>query len=112
VAVHHPLTAQTRKFLDFSPGVVYDGATPEIQPAMDIIKALRELHAERKRLNILIASLEAQSVARKRGAPQTLGRRGRKSMSAAERLEVSRRMTMYWEARRAQQSNATSASAS
>jgi hypothetical protein len=111
VAVHRPLTAQARKFLDFFAGVVYDGATPEIQPAMDIIKALRELHAERKRLNILIASLEAQSVARKRGAP-TPGRRGRKSMSAAERLEVSRRMTMYWEARRAQQSNATSASAS
>jgi len=87
---------------------------------MDIIKALRELHAERKRLNILIASLEAQlAAARKRGAPKTPGRRGRKSMSAAERREVSKRMTLYWEARRAQlrelqdqpqQSNSTSAS--
>ena len=71
---------------------------------MDIIKALRELHAERKRLNILIASLEAQvAAARKRGAVRkSPGRRGRKSMSAAEREEVSKRMTLYWEARRAQ----------
>jgi hypothetical protein len=70
---------------------------------MDIIKVLRELHAERKRLNILIASLEAQlAAARKGGAVRSLGRRGRKSMSAAERQEVSKRMTLYWEARRAQ----------
>jgi len=89
---------------------------------MDIIKALRELHAERKRLNAIIASLEAQSaVARKRGGRTKAapGRRGRKSMSAAERLAVSKRMTLYWEARRAQlrdvenqvqQSNSTTAS--
>jgi septal ring factor EnvC (AmiA/AmiB activator) len=71
---------------------------------MDIIKALRELHAERKRLNILIASLEAQvAAARKRGAVRkSPGRRGRKSMSAAEREEVSKRMTLYWEVRRAE----------
>jgi septal ring factor EnvC (AmiA/AmiB activator) len=78
---------------------------PRSQSAMDIIKALRELHAERKRLTSLIASLEAQLAAarkqrkRLRKSPQ---RRGRKSMSAAERLEVSKRMTLYWEARRAQ----------
>jgi hypothetical protein len=70
---------------------------------MDIIKALRELHAERKRLNILIASLEAQVASgRKRDVAKRPGRRGRKSMSAAERREVSKRMTLYWEARRAQ----------
>ena len=72
---------------------------------MDIIKALRELHAERKRLNSIIASLEAQLVvARKKGgrAKAAPGRRGRKSMSAVERLAVSKRMTLYWEARRAQ----------
>jgi hypothetical protein len=33
------------------------------------------------------------------GKPQA--RRGRKSMSAEERLEVSRRMSAYWAARRA-----------
>jgi septal ring factor EnvC (AmiA/AmiB activator) len=71
---------------------------------MDIIKALRELHAERKRLNSLIASLEAQAAAARKQAParKSPGRRGRKSMSAAERLKVSKRMTLYWEARRAQ----------
>lgn len=72
---------------------------------MDIIKALRELHAERKRLNSIIASLEAQvAAARKKGGrPKAApSRRGRKSMSAAERLAVSKRMTLYWEARRAQ----------
>jgi hypothetical protein len=91
------------------------------QYAMDIIKALRELHAERKRLNGLIASLEARlAVARNHGSVRkSPARRGRKSMSAAERLEVSKRMTLYWEARRAQlreiqdprqQSNITSVS--
>jgi septal ring factor EnvC (AmiA/AmiB activator) len=70
---------------------------------MDIIKALRELHAERKRLDSVIASLEAQLAARKKAATRKPpGRRGRKSMSAAERLAVSKRMTLYWEARRAQ----------
>jgi hypothetical protein len=71
---------------------------------MDIIKALRELHAEHKRLNSIIASLEAQLVTRKKsGRPKAApGRRGRKSMSPAERLAVSKRMTLYWEARRAQ----------
>jgi hypothetical protein len=77
---------------------------PRSHSAMDIIKALRELHAERKRLNSVIASLETRLVgARKAGAARKgPGRRGRKSMSAAERLEVSKRMTLYWEARRAQ----------
>ena len=71
---------------------------------MDIIKVLRELHAERKRIDAVIASLEAQTRSgRKASSSQkTPGRRGRKSMSAAERLKVSERMTQYWEARRAQ----------
>jgi hypothetical protein len=87
---------------------------------MDILKTLRELHAERKRLDSVIAALEAQqSAGRKRGTPaKTPGRRGRKSMSAAERQAVSKRMRLYWEARRAQssadspmeQTNSTSAS--
>jgi hypothetical protein len=88
---------------------------------MDIVKALRELYQEKKRLDAAIASLEAR-VNAGRGTSTTKGRRGRKSMSAAERLQVSRRMTLYWEARRAQlrppqgpsgggqQANSTSAS--
>ena len=62
---------------------------------MDVNKALRELHEEKRRLDITIAALEA------RLGNGSRGRRGRKSMSAAERLEVSRRMSKYWEARRA-----------
>jgi len=90
---------------------------------MDIVKALRELYNEKKRLDAAIAALEARGRAAKTGSPakRAKGRRGRKSMSAAERLEVSKRMTLYWEARRAklhqppgssqdQQSNTTSAS--
>jgi hypothetical protein len=71
---------------------------------MDIVKALRELYTEKKRLDGAIAALEARIAAARNGsrAKPARGRRGRKSMSAAERLEVSRRMTLYWEARRAQ----------
>jgi hypothetical protein len=71
---------------------------------MDIIKALRELHAERNRLDAIIAALEVQMAASRKGssARKPMGRRGRKSMSAAERLKVSERMTQYWESRRAQ----------
>jgi hypothetical protein len=71
---------------------------------MDIIKALHDLHAEKKRLDSMIAALEARLAAKRKQstARKSPGRRGRKSMSAAERLEVSKRMTLYWEARRAQ----------
>jgi hypothetical protein len=73
---------------------------------MDILKALRDLYNEKKRLDVAISSLEARLKATGK-VPRTKparGRRGRKSMSAAERLEVSKRMTLYWEARRAQTS--------
>jgi hypothetical protein len=71
---------------------------------MDIVKALRELYNEKKRLDVAISSLEARVKAARGGsrAKPAAGRRGRKSMSAAEREEVSKRMTLYWEARRAQ----------
>ena len=64
---------------------------------MDVNKALRELHEEKRRLDITIAALEA----RLRNGARSHRRRGRKSMSAEERQEVSRRMSKYWEARRA-----------
>ena len=67
---------------------------------MDLDAALRELVREWKRIKRAIARLEAQQ-------PQVelrrTGRRGRKSMSPEERLEVSRRMTEYWRARRARE---------
>ncbi len=68
---------------------------------MDILKALRELYHEKKQLDLAISLLEARL--RGAGKGKTVrGRRGRKSMSPAERLEVSKRMTLYWETRRAQ----------
>ena len=71
---------------------------------MDLIKALRELHAEKKRLDTVIAALEAQiATSGRRGSSKPAPRRrGRKSMNAAERLAVSKRMTLYWESRRNQ----------
>jgi len=95
---------KTTKLLDFFSVLVYDGGTPNSSGAMDIVKALRELYNEKKRLDAAIASLEARIRAAHAGSARkpAKGRRGRKSMSAAERLEVSRRMTLYWEARRAQ----------
>lgn len=65
---------------------------------MDVNKALRELHEEKRRLDSAIAALEG----RVRSMSRTRAHRGRKSMSAEERREVSKRMTKYWERRRAQ----------
>jgi hypothetical protein len=64
---------------------------------MDVNKTLRELHQEKRRLDLTIAALEA----RLGNATRTQRRRGRKSMSPEERQEVSKRMSKYWEARRA-----------
>jgi hypothetical protein len=71
---------------------------------MDILKALRDLYNEKKRLDVAISSLEARLKAVRKGSTTkpSRGRRGRKSMSEAERQEVSKRMTLYWETRRAQ----------
>jgi hypothetical protein len=94
----------TTKLLDFSCVVVYDRGTPKALLTMDIAKALRELYNEKKRLDATIAALEAGIKATRTGSAgkSAKGRRGRKSMSAAERLEVSKRMTLYWQSRRAQ----------
>ncbi len=64
---------------------------------MDVNKTLRELHEEKRRLDLTIAALEA----RLGNTTRTKRRRGRKSMSPEERQEVSKRMSKYWEARRA-----------
>jgi hypothetical protein len=66
---------------------------------MDVIKTLRELYEEKRRLDAVIASLEANLEAQ---AAKPARRRGRKSMSPQERSKVSRRMRRYWENRRAQ----------
>lgn len=68
---------------------------------MDIQKALRELYAEKKRLDSVITALESKVKAPSRQKPGNTGRRGRRSMNPAERQEVSKRMTDYWAAKRA-----------
>jgi hypothetical protein len=66
---------------------------------MDVNKALRQLYDEKKRLDEAIRALEGRQRIMSEGAPAR-SRRGRKSMSAEERLEVSRRMSAYWANRR------------
>jgi len=61
---------------------------------MDINKTLQELYSQKARLETAIAALE--ELQRSRATPPNGRRRGRKSMSAAERMEVSARMTRYW----------------
>jgi hypothetical protein len=64
---------------------------------MDFWKALRDLHEERRRLDTLIANLDALS--RGHGSPRRTAR-GRKSMPPEERRIVSERMRAYWLRRR------------
>jgi len=65
---------------------------------MDVNKTLRELYAEKRRIDAMIASLENR-LAKQHG--KSVGRRGRTSMTADERQMVSQRMKLYWESRRA-----------
>lgn len=70
--------------------------------AVDLYKAIRSLYEEKKRLDRLIQSLEriqARAAAVQSVKPKA--RRGRRGMSAEERLEVSERMKRYWASRRA-----------
>lgn len=70
---------------------------------MNIKSILRELVAERERVDEAIADLEGRALAMVGCEParRGRGRRGRTGMPPHERLEVSRRMRAYWEARRA-----------
>lgn len=69
---------------------------------MDLYKAIQDLYTEKEKLERVIASLE--ELQRSAGAlpslPKAARRRGRKSMNAKERQEVSARMKKYWESRR------------
>jgi hypothetical protein len=70
---------------------------------MDLYKAIQDLYAEKEKLERVIASLE--DLQRSGGGgippmPKSGKRRGRKSMSADEREEVSARMKKYWATRR------------
>jgi len=75
---------------------------------MDVIRTLRGLYEEKRRLDAIITGLEARLKAR----PAPVSRPGRKRMSAEERLAVSARMRQYWQNRRqAEQMNGNSAAA-
>ncbi len=69
---------------------------------MDLYKAIQELYGEKDRLERVIASLEElqrTAIALPEPSPAA-SRRGRKSMTPAERREVSERMKNYWANRR------------
>ncbi len=69
---------------------------------MDLYKAIQDLYAEKEKLERVITSLEELQQAGG-SVPALSGtgkRRGRKSMDAKERQEVSERMKKYWASRR------------
>lgn len=73
------------------------------EPQVDLYKAIRTLYDEKERVDRLISSLERMKARGPDRAPQVIRiRRGRRRMTAAERLEVSQRMKRYWAARRLQ----------
>jgi hypothetical protein len=62
---------------------------------------IRSLHAEKEKLERVIAALEElQQHSRPLPFGSSSKRRGRKSMGAGERKEVSQRMKKYWANRR------------
>jgi len=69
---------------------------------MDLYKTIDELHGELGKLDRVIAALEELQGVQLSAEGLTIppGRRGRKSMSTEERLEVSERMRKYWANRR------------
>ena len=66
---------------------------------MDLYRTIQQLYEEKERLERVIASLEElQRTAGSLPIPlQSSKRRGRKSMTAEERQEVSERMKKYWD---------------
>jgi hypothetical protein len=69
---------------------------------LDLIKIIQDLHHEREKLITIISSLEQLQGSAPSFPQHQTARRGRRSMDAAGRLEVSRRMKQYWENRRKQ----------
>ena len=80
---------------------------------MDLYKAIQDLYAEKEKLERVIASLEdlQRSAESMPNLPRPAKRRGRKSMGPKERQEVSERMKRYWESRRQQGDDESSAEA-
>jgi hypothetical protein len=72
---------------------------------MDLEKAIRDLLAERDRINGIITQLELMQKHQGTTPPRNQKQRGRKSMSDEERIIVSNRMRQYWESRRKAKQN-------
>ncbi len=70
---------------------------------MNLQEIIQQLREEKARIERTLAALE-ELAGTAFQAPASTHRRGRKSMNAAERLEVSKRMKKYWAARRKNQS--------
>jgi hypothetical protein len=72
---------------------------------VDLYRIIRELVEERDRVELLVRSLESMLHTGESSAGRTIpGRRGRKSMDALARQEVSERMKRYWATRRREKS--------
>jgi hypothetical protein len=67
---------------------------------MDLYKAIKDLYEQKKRLDLVIASLEEIERSGKTIPAILPKRRGRPPMDAAARREVSERMKRYWAKRR------------
>jgi hypothetical protein len=74
--------------------------TCRIRFIWNVYKAIRELYAEKQKLDLVITALEQLESAEHAVADQPYKRRGRKSMGAKERQQVSERMNQYWANRR------------
>jgi hypothetical protein len=72
---------------------------------MDIYRIIQDLVDERNRVDRIIASLEEMWRTGKTSPPAGRDRRGRKSMDAKARKEVSDRMKHYWASRRKDRAN-------
>ena len=76
---------------------------------MDLYKTIGELRARRDQLERIITQLEELHSNNHDGGTTMPRRRGRKSMGAKERAEVSRRMKNYWANRAKAQQRGTGA---
>jgi hypothetical protein len=76
---------------------------------MNLNKMLHELHEDKQRLEKVIRSLEELQENSVDGQSSIGRKRGRKSMPAEERREVSARMKKYWASRRNQKAKVAAA---
>jgi hypothetical protein len=67
---------------------------------MDLRKTIEALSAQKEKLERVIALMEEMQRTAPEAVPLARKRRGRKSMPAEERAEVSERMKKYWAGRR------------